>query len=120
MGLPTTASVMSNIHRPLCAALIACGIAAVSGATAYAAGESPWSEDVRSAVRLVSGANKNGDANLRAGIEIKPVTLSIYAKNLTNSGGQTYAGPYGGRYAGLIDVATIRPRTIGLTAGVEF
>jgi|KBSMisStaDraftv2_1062788.scaffolds.fasta_scaffold127639_2 DsbC/DsbD-like thiol-disulfide interchange protein len=71
MGLPTTASVMSNIHRPLCAALIACGIAAVSGATAYAAGESPWSEDVRSAVRLVSGANKNGDANLRAGIEIK-------------------------------------------------
>src|SRR6478752_8520679 len=71
MGLPTTASVMSNIHRPLCAALIACGIAAVSGATAYAAGESPWSEDVRSAVRLVSGANKDGDANLRAGIEIK-------------------------------------------------
>lgn len=58
--------------------------------------------------------------DLRAGIEVKPVTLSIYAKNLTNSGGQTYAGPYGGRYAGLIDVATIRPRTIGLTAGVEF
>jgi DsbC/DsbD-like thiol-disulfide interchange protein len=71
MGLPTTASVMNNIHRPLCAALIACGIAAVSGATACAAGESPWSEDVRSAIRLVSGANKNGDANLRAGIEIK-------------------------------------------------
>lgn len=71
MGLPTTASVMNNIHRPLCAALIACGIAAVSGAMGLAAGESPWSEDVRSAVRLVSGANKNGDANLRAGIEIK-------------------------------------------------
>jgi DsbC/DsbD-like thiol-disulfide interchange protein len=62
---------MNNIHRPLCAALIACGIAAVSGAMGLAAGESPWSEDVRSAVRLVSGANKNGDANLRAGIEIK-------------------------------------------------
>ena len=62
---------MNNIHRPLCTALIACGIAAVSGATVCAAGESPWSEDVRSAVRLVSGANKNGDANLRAGIEIK-------------------------------------------------
>lgn len=58
--------------------------------------------------------------DLRAGIEIKPFTLSVYAKNLTNSGGQTYAGPYGTRYAGLIDVATIRPRTIGLTAGVEF
>ena len=71
MGLPTRASVMNNIHRPMCAALIACGIAVVSGATVCAAGESPWSEDVRSAVRLVSGANNNGDAHLRAGIEIK-------------------------------------------------
>jgi DsbC/DsbD-like thiol-disulfide interchange protein len=71
MGLPTRASVMNNIHRPMCAALIACGIAVVSGGTVCAAGESPWSEDVRSAVRLVSGANNNGDAHLRAGIEIK-------------------------------------------------
>ena len=38
---------------------------------AHAADESPWSEDVRSAVRLVAGASKNGDAQLRAGIEIK-------------------------------------------------
>ncbi|MES1974161.1 MAG: TonB-dependent receptor [Pseudomonadota bacterium] len=58
--------------------------------------------------------------DLRAGIEMKPVTVSIYARNLTNSRGQTYAGVYGGRYAGLIDVAMIRPRTIGLTAGFEF
>lgn len=58
--------------------------------------------------------------DLRAGIEMKPFTLSIYARNLSNSGGQTYAGPYGGSYAGLIDVAMIRPRTIGLTAGFEF
>lgn len=71
MGLPTRASVMNNIHRPMFAALIAYGIAVVSGGTVCAAGESPWSEDVRSAVRLVSGANNNGDAHLRAGIEIK-------------------------------------------------
>jgi len=58
--------------------------------------------------------------DLRAGIEIAPFTLSIYAKNLANSGGQTYAGAYGSRYAGLIDVALIRPRTIGLTAGFDF
>lgn len=62
---------MNNIHRPMFAALIAYGIAVVSGGTVCAAGESPWSEDVRSAVRLVSGANNNGDAHLRAGIEIK-------------------------------------------------
>ena len=62
---------MNNIHRPMFAALIAYGIAVVSGGTVCAAGESPWSEDVRSAVRLVSGANNNRDAHLRAGIEIK-------------------------------------------------
>jgi DsbC/DsbD-like thiol-disulfide interchange protein len=62
---------MNDIYRSFGAALIACGIAAISGATARAADESPWNEDVRSAVRLISGANKDGDAHLRAGIEIK-------------------------------------------------
>jgi DsbC/DsbD-like thiol-disulfide interchange protein len=62
---------MNHIYRSFGAALIACGIAAISGATARAADESPWNEDVRSAVRLISGTNKNGDAHLRAGIEIK-------------------------------------------------
>jgi DsbC/DsbD-like thiol-disulfide interchange protein len=62
---------MDNIHRTLCAAVAACGIAALSGTTAGAADESPWSEDTRSAIRLVAGSNKNGDGVLRAGIEIK-------------------------------------------------
>jgi DsbC/DsbD-like thiol-disulfide interchange protein len=55
----------------MCAALAACGIVAISSVMAGAADESPWSEDVRSSVRLIAGANKNGDAQLRAGIEIK-------------------------------------------------
>jgi len=55
----------------MCAALAACGIIAISSVMARAADESPWSEDVRSSVRLIAGANKNGDAQLRAGIEIK-------------------------------------------------
>jgi DsbC/DsbD-like thiol-disulfide interchange protein len=62
---------MSDIHRSMCAALAACGIVAISSVMAGAADESPWSEDVRSSVRLIAGANKNGDAQLRAGIEIK-------------------------------------------------
>jgi DsbC/DsbD-like thiol-disulfide interchange protein len=62
---------MNDIHKSLCAALTACGITALSAATACAADESPWSEDVRSAVRLIAGTNKNSDAPLRAGIEIK-------------------------------------------------
>jgi len=62
---------MNDIHRSLRAALIACGIAAIPAAAARATDESPWSEDVRSAARLISGTNKNGDSRLRAGIEIK-------------------------------------------------
>ena len=62
---------MKDIHRSIGAALIAGGIVAISGATARATDESPWNEDVRSAIRLISGTNKNGDANLRAGVEIK-------------------------------------------------
>ncbi|MGC2826435.1 MAG: protein-disulfide reductase DsbD domain-containing protein [Pseudolabrys sp.] len=62
---------MSDIHRSMCAALAACGIVAISSVMAGAADESPWSEDVRSSVRLIAGASKNGDAQLRAGIEIK-------------------------------------------------
>jgi len=62
---------MDNIHRALCAAVAACGITALSGTTAGAADESPWSEDTRSAIRLVAGSNKSGDGVLRAGIEIK-------------------------------------------------
>lgn len=62
---------MNDIHKLLCATLAACGIAAFSGATAQAADESPWSEDVRSAVRLINGTNRASDAPLRAGIEIR-------------------------------------------------
>jgi DsbC/DsbD-like thiol-disulfide interchange protein len=62
---------MNDIHRSLGSKLAACGIAAVLSAPAHAADESPWSEDVRSAIRLIAGTNKNGDGTLRAGIEIK-------------------------------------------------
>jgi DsbC/DsbD-like thiol-disulfide interchange protein len=62
---------MSDMHRSLCAVLFACAIAGISGVAARAADESPWSEDIRSAVRLLAGSNKNADANLRAGVEIK-------------------------------------------------
>jgi iron complex outermembrane receptor protein len=68
--------------------------------------------------RLVLDGYENVD--LRAGIEMKPVTVSVYVKNLTNSRGQTFAGAYGSRYGGLVDVGTILPRTIGITAGFEF
>jgi len=71
MQLPTKSSEMSDIHRSFYVLLAACGIAAISGTSARAADESPWSNDVRSAVRLIAGTSGKSDATLRGGIEIK-------------------------------------------------
>jgi DsbC/DsbD-like thiol-disulfide interchange protein len=62
---------MSDIHRSFRAVLISCVFVTLTGATAQAADESPWHEDVRSAIRLIAGSNKAEDAELRAGIEVK-------------------------------------------------
>jgi DsbC/DsbD-like thiol-disulfide interchange protein len=51
--------------------LVSCALATQIGTPARAADESPWSEDVRSAIRLIAGSNKADDAALRAGIEVK-------------------------------------------------
>jgi DsbC/DsbD-like thiol-disulfide interchange protein len=61
---------MKNIGRTLCAAAAACGVATMFSAPARADDASPWSEDIRSAIRLIAGSNQ-GAAPLRAGIEIK-------------------------------------------------
>jgi DsbC/DsbD-like thiol-disulfide interchange protein len=62
---------MNGIHKLMCAAVTACGLAVMLGVSARAADESPWAEDTRSGVRLIAGANKSDVAPLRAGIEIK-------------------------------------------------
>jgi DsbC/DsbD-like thiol-disulfide interchange protein len=62
---------MNDIHRSFYAGLAACAIGAIAGTAALAADESPWSNDVRSGVRLIAGANGKDDVVLRGGIEIK-------------------------------------------------
>src|SRR6478736_9091804 len=62
---------MDDIHRSLRAVVAACVISAAWATPGHAADESPWSDDVRSATRLVAGGGKSGDAQLRAGVEIK-------------------------------------------------
>jgi DsbC/DsbD-like thiol-disulfide interchange protein len=62
---------MANIRTTLHTALIALGIGAVLATSGHAADESPWSEDIRSAIRIIAGTNKNANAPLRAGVEIK-------------------------------------------------
>ena len=62
---------MKTMTGPLAVTLAACGIAALCGGPARAAGASPWVDDLSSSLRLVAGAKKSSDNPLRAGIEIK-------------------------------------------------
>jgi outer membrane receptor protein involved in Fe transport len=64
----------------------------------------------------------------RAGIDFGRFSLAIYGQNLTDSYGVVNAEGYpfavpaalGGQGRNLINVSTIRPRTIGATVGVRF
>jgi DsbC/DsbD-like thiol-disulfide interchange protein len=62
---------MNDIRKPFAIALAACGIALTFAGSARAADASAWSQDSRSAVRLIAGNSKSGEAHLRAGVEIK-------------------------------------------------
>jgi DsbC/DsbD-like thiol-disulfide interchange protein len=68
---------MKDIHRTLRLALAAGALVVMFNGPARAADESasasasPWAEDSRSGVRLIAGANRQGEAPLRAGIEFK-------------------------------------------------
>jgi len=62
---------MNDIHRTFSVMAISCLFTALPGALAQAADESPWNDDVRSAVRLIAGSNASASPTLRAGVEIK-------------------------------------------------
>jgi DsbC/DsbD-like thiol-disulfide interchange protein len=62
---------MQAIHKSLGAAFAACGLALMAGMPAHADDASAWAQDTQSAIRLIAGSNKSGEAPLRAGIEIK-------------------------------------------------
>lgn len=62
---------MNDIHRTFSVIAISCLFTALPGALAQAADESPWNDDVRSAVRLIAGSNAGTSPTLRAGVEIK-------------------------------------------------
>ncbi len=75
MTFPTRSGGMIDRHlsrRGLARlALLICPLLAGQIAPAIAADASAWSEDLKSAVRLIAGANKAGEAVLRAGVEVK-------------------------------------------------
>jgi len=75
MVLPIRSSGMGGTHQLTGAGLVAaatvCGAVIMFGTQARAADASPWSDDSRSAIRLIAGSNQSGEPRLRAGIEIK-------------------------------------------------
>jgi DsbC/DsbD-like thiol-disulfide interchange protein len=58
-------------HNSSRAAGLACIMLAGSASMTFAAGSSPWVEDLHSGARLISGSSVSGAANLRAGVQIK-------------------------------------------------
>jgi DsbC/DsbD-like thiol-disulfide interchange protein len=62
---------MSTFSRLALAALAAATFAAAATGTVRADDVSPWSNDSRSSIRLVAGANQSGVTPLHAGIEMK-------------------------------------------------
>ncbi len=71
MPLPTRSSGMNDIHRTFAVISVSCLFVASTGTPTQAADESPWNDDVRSAVRLIAGSNTRSNPTLRAGVEIK-------------------------------------------------
>ncbi|MGF7151172.1 outer membrane receptor protein involved in Fe transport [Sphingomonas zeicaulis] len=59
-------------------------------------------------------------ADLRAGIQFDRYTLSVYARNLTDSRGLTSAAGFGTRPGTAVLASPIRPRTLGFTLGANF
>ncbi|HEX3708372.1 MAG TPA: protein-disulfide reductase DsbD domain-containing protein [Pseudolabrys sp.] len=62
---------MVDSHKRFSIAAAACGLALMLVAPAQADGESPWVEDLHSALRLIGGNNASGAASLRAGIQLR-------------------------------------------------
>ncbi len=62
---------MNALGKFLCAGLAAGSLTFAWCAPASAADTSAWSQDSKSATRLIAGSHKTGDTHYRAGIEIK-------------------------------------------------
>ena len=58
-------------RRAACLALALCGLVSWPAAPSFAADASAWSQDTKSAARLIAGANKSDQAPMRDGIEVK-------------------------------------------------
>ncbi|HMN46488.1 MAG TPA: TonB-dependent receptor [Povalibacter sp.] len=99
-----------------------------SQATAYVGGALRYLSD-QTATYDLAYRNANGRQreissyevlDLQAGIDFGNYSIELYAKNVTDSDGRTSVGGLGAYPNGAIGTGVIRPRTIGLTFGVDF
>ena len=58
--------------------------------------------------------------DLRGGVDFGRYTIEVYAKNVTDSDGQTSVGTLGTSPNGAIGTGVIRPRAYGVAFGVNF
>ena len=58
--------------------------------------------------------------DLRVGLQTERWTIELYGKNLTDEMGITSVGTANTIYTGVVDLAYIRPKTYGLSVGVNF
>ncbi len=58
--------------------------------------------------------------DLQAGVDFGRYSIELYAKNLADSDGRTSVSGLGAYPNGAIGTGVIRPRTVGLTFGVDF
>ena len=58
--------------------------------------------------------------DLRAGVDLGPVSVEAFARNVTDSDGRTSTGAIGGVPNGALPTGVIRPRSFGVTLGAGF
>lgn len=58
--------------------------------------------------------------DLRAGVEFDALSITAFARNVTNSRGLNNIGSFGERIGTQLSASPIQPRTLGVTAAVEF
>jgi iron complex outermembrane receptor protein len=99
-----------------------------SEATAYVGGAIRYLSDQTAtydlAYRIANGRQREIASyeivDLQAGVNFGRYSIELYAKNVTDSEGQTSAAGLGAYPNGAIGTGVIRPRTFGLTVGFGF
>jgi outer membrane receptor protein involved in Fe transport len=83
-------------------------------------GERPAGLSERDAGGSIRELDSYTTLNVRAGLETGRWSLEVYAKNLTDEMGINSISSTDTVATGRVELGMIRPRTIGLTAGVRF